>query len=178
MGLPLLDFGFLSEMNRMPFSIVHAHAPFSAGVVARRLAAKRHIPFVATFHSKYRVDLENGVPFKWLVDMEVNRIVKFYESADEVWIPQASMEPTLREYGFRGAVQVVENGNDFVSPEPEYQRLRQQMRQELGLGRHETMLLFVGQHIRAKNIGLIIDSVAHQRPAVEAVFLRYGQRTA
>ena len=90
----------------------------------------------------------------------VKRVIRFYEKADEVWIPQAAVEPTLREYGYKGAVTVVENGNDFSTPVEEIEVLRKNMREELGLLPNETMLLFVGQHIWEKNIGFILESLA------------------
>ena len=94
------------------------------------------------------------------MNMMIKRVIRFYEKADEVWIPQAAVEPTLREYGYKGAVTVVENGNDFSTPVKEIEVLRNNMREELGLLPNETMLLFVGQHIWEKNIGFILESLA------------------
>ena len=144
----------------MRFNLVHAHCPFTTANLARSAAKSQHIPLVATFHSKYRQDFEHNVPNKQVVDMMVKRIIRFYEQADEVWIPQAAVEPTLREYGYKGAVTVVENGNDFSTPVEEIAVLRNEMRKELGLLPDETMLLFVGQHIWEKNIGFILDALA------------------
>jgi glycosyltransferase involved in cell wall biosynthesis len=90
----------------------------------------------------------------------VRHIIRFFEKADEVWIPQAAVEPTLREYGFKGHVEVVENGNDFYTPAPIIEAMRKEMREELGVLPEETMLLFVGQHIWEKNIGFILDALA------------------
>jgi glycosyltransferase involved in cell wall biosynthesis len=90
----------------------------------------------------------------------VKRIIRFYEQVDEVWIPLPAVEETLREYGFKGHVEVVENGNDFYAPTPVIEAMRKEMRDELGLLPEETMLLFVGQHIWEKNIGFILDSLA------------------
>lgn len=162
-GLPQIDLEFKKTYRNLRFDIIHAHCPFTTGTLALKTGRKQHIPVVATFHSKYRQDLEHSVPSKKLVDWEVKRIVEFYEQADEVWIPQASVEPTLREYGYKGKVQVVDNGNDFVTPEPVIKDLRKKMRQELGLNRDQTMLLFVGQHIWEKNIGLILAALKQIR---------------
>jgi glycosyltransferase involved in cell wall biosynthesis len=115
---------------------------------------------VATFHSKYRQDFEHNVPNKKVVDWMIRQVVSFFEHADEVWIPQAAVEPTLREYGYKGHVEVVENGNDFSTPVEQIAVMRAEMREELGLLPEETMLLFVGQHIWEKNIGFILDALA------------------
>ena len=144
----------------MSFEIVHAHCPFETGDLAHQAAQKQQIPLVATFHSKYRQDFEHNVHCKPIVDWMVRHIIRFFEKADEVWIPQAAVEPTLREYGYKGHVEVVENGNDFYTPKPIIDAMRKEMREELGVLPEETMLLFVGQHIWEKNIGFILDALA------------------
>ena len=159
-GLPYADAAFWHNWRRMHFELVHAHCPFTSGSLAYRAAKKQNIPLVATFHSKYRQDFEHNVSNKKVVDWMIRQVVSFFEKADEVWIPQAAVEPTLREYGYKGHVEVVENGNDFSTPAREIPALRAEMREELGVAENETMLLFVGQHIWEKNIGFILDSLA------------------
>jgi glycosyltransferase involved in cell wall biosynthesis len=159
-GLPYVDAAFWHNWSKMRFELVHAHCPFTSGNLAYSAAQKQNIPLVATFHSKYRQDFEHNVPNKRVVDWMIKQIIGFFEKAYEVWIPQAAVEPTLREYGFKGHVEVVENGNDFSTPSPMVEVLRKEMREELGVTENETMLLFVGQHIWEKNIGFILDSLA------------------
>ena len=159
-GLPFLDIPFMRQWRKMNFELVHAHCPFTTGRLARQITKQQQIPLVATFHSKYRQDFEHNVQCKPIVDWMVRHIIRFYEQADEVWIPQAAVEPTLREYGFKGHVEVVENGNDFYTPNNHIDEMRAEMRAELGVAPDETMLLFVGQHIWEKNIGFILDSLA------------------
>ena len=89
----------------------------------------------------------------------VKNIIQFYESADEVWIPQASVEETIREYGFKGKVEIVDNGNDFSSCKP-IEPIKKQARADLKIRHNETVFLFVGQHIWEKNTHLVIDSLA------------------
>ena len=159
-GLPYLDLPFLRNWRKMEFELVHAHCPFTSGDLAYSAAQKQHIPLVATFHSKYRQDFEHNVKSKVVVDWMVRHIIKFFEKADEVWIPLPAVEETLREYGYTGHVEVVENGNDFYTPSAKINAMRTEMREELGLLTDETMLLFVGQHIWEKNIGFILDALA------------------
>jgi len=159
-GMPYLDLAFMRNWHKMDFEIVHAHCPFTSGDLAYSAAQKQGIPMVATFHSKYRQDFEHNVKSKRIVDWMVRHIIQFFEKADEVWIPQAAVEPTLREYGYKGHVEVVENGNDFYTPVKKIEQMRTQMRLELGLEPEDTMMLFVGQHIWEKNIGFILDALA------------------
>lgn len=159
LGLPELDFSFQSEINKISFGLVHAHCPFSSGILAQRIARSNKIPFIATFHSKYRDDFERAFHSKCIANFMVKRIIQFYETADEVWIPQASVEETIREYGFKGKVQVVNNGTDFSSSKP-IEPIKKQARLDLKIPDHETVFLFVGQHIWEKNTRLIVESLA------------------
>ena len=158
-GIPDIDFSFKNEINKISFSLVHAHCPFSAGRLALRVAKKQKIPFVATFHSKYRDDFEHSVYNKFVAKQMTNEIIRFYEKADEVWIPQASVEETIREYGFKGKVEVVDNGNDFASNNP-VEPIKKAARLALNIPEKEMVFLFVGQHIWEKNTRLIIESLA------------------
>lgn len=158
LGFPRIDWPFHAKINKLSFELVHAHCPFSSGSLAMRIARSQHIPIVATFHSKYRLDFERAIPCKPLVDYLIRSIVRFYEMADEVWIPQAAVEETLREYGYRGAVEVVDNGNDFADGLP-IDSLRRAAREELNLLPSEFMFLFVGQHIWEKNLDFLVDAL-------------------
>ena len=162
MGMPYVDLDFRSRISRVGFSIVHAHSPFSSGRLAMRLARQQKVPLVATFHSKYRADFERVVPSKTIVDYLVKNIVDFYNQADEVWVPQAGVAETLREYGYRGRVEVVDNGNDMATAD-DITPLRNEGRAMLGVSAHEPMLLFVGQHIYEKNPHLIIRALSRLR---------------
>ena len=134
-------------------SFGHAHCPFSSGKIAMQIAQKQHIPLVATFHSKYEMDFAHLIPNKYLLRHIVQNIIDFYEAADEVWIPQSAVEETLREYGYKGKVEVVENGSDFG---PQMELVRSKARSELGIPSNENIFLFVGQHIWEKNISFLL----------------------
>ena len=158
-GLPKLDFEFKTEIENISFGLVHAHCPFSSGKLAYSIAKKQNIPFVATFHSKYRDDFQHSVHNKFIAKRMTNGVIKFFEKADEVWIPQASVEETIREYGFKGKVEVVDNGNDYSTNES-IEPLKKAARLDLNIPEKEMVFLFVGQHIWEKNTRLIIEALA------------------
>lgn len=162
LGFPRIDWPFHRQISRIPFELVHAHCPFSSGYLARQLARDQQVPMIATFHSKYREDFQRILHNKYMIDYLIRNIVDFYEQADEVWIPQAAVEDTLREYGYRGPVEVVDNGNDFAGS-PYSVKLKRKTRIELGLDPDAPVLLFVGQHIWEKNIRFILEALAKLR---------------
>lgn len=157
-GIAQLDPSFLADVMKTRFKILHAHCPFGAGFAAWRVSQIQKVPLVATFHSKYRDDFSRVIKSKTIVDAIIKEIIGFYEKADEVWVPQESVRDVIREYGFKGKVEVVDNGCDLVKDYPE--KYFVDARKELGIAPEEFVMIFVGQHIWEKNVRLIIDALA------------------
>lgn len=156
-GIAEVDPVILKKLIDHRFRIVHAHCPFSSGLTAQRVAKIQGIPCVATFHSKYRDDFSRVIHADKVVDFIIRQIVQFYENADEVWVPQESVADVIREYGYKGKLEVVENGSDLVADYPE--KYFVDSRTALGISPDEFVLLFVGQHIWEKNTRFIIDAL-------------------
>ncbi len=156
-GIAEVDPTFLAKLAQREFKIVHAHSPFTSGRAAQRIAKKMGIPCVATFHSKYRDDFARVLPDK-MVDIVIKNVISFYEKADQVWVPQESVKEVIREYGYKGHVEVVDNGSDLCADYPE--KYFVDSRQKLGIKPDEFVFLFVGQHIWEKNVRFIIDALA------------------
>ena len=159
-GVAEVDPRYLVKIAQLRFKILHAHCPFASGVAARRLARHLGIPLVATFHSKYRDDFARVFP-KVVVDGIIKYIVDFYERADLVWVPQESVIEVLREYGYRGNVEVMDNGSDLVANYPE--QFFADSRNALGIKPEDFVMLFVGQHIWEKNPRLVIEALARMK---------------
>ena len=156
-GIAQIDPLLRAKLYRRRFKIVHAHSPFSAGLMALQVAKTQHIPLVATFHSKFKDDFREVIPSDMVVDQAIKIVMEFFEHADEVWVPQASVEEVIREYGFKGHVEVVDNGSDLVSDYPD--AYFEDARKALGIAPEEFVFLFVGQHIWQKNVRLVIDAL-------------------
>lgn len=156
-GIAEIDPTYLAKVATTRFRIVHAHSPFTSGAAAYRISRLQKIPMVATFHSKYRDDFSRILP-KLAVDIWIDSIIDFYERADLVWVPQESVVDVIREYGFKGHVEVMDNGSDLVADYPE--KYFVEARQRLGIKPEEFVMLFVGQHIWEKNPRLVIESLA------------------
>lgn len=160
-GYPKCDPFIWKRLRDTNFKLLHSHCPFSSGRLAVYVKKHQNVPLVGTFHSKYRSDLEHSFrKTPWCVPIIMKRILNFFNACDEVWIPQAQVEDTVREYGFKGKLTVVENGNDFASiikgDVGEYKR---SAKHKLGIKDDEIALLFVGQHIWEKGLDVVIDTL-------------------
>lgn len=160
-GYPKCDPFIWKRLRDTDFKLLHSHCPFSSGRLAVYVKKHQNVPLIGTFHSKYRSDLEHSFrKTPWCVPIIMKRILNFFNACDEVWIPQAQVEDTVREYGFKGKLTVVENGNDFASiikgDVGEYKR---RAKRKLGIKDDEIALLFVGQHIWEKGLDVVIDTL-------------------
>lgn len=162
LGVPHIDRSFHKKIGKIDFALVHAHCPFSSGLVAKQISREQGAPLVATFHSKYRTDFARVIHNRIMLDYLTRNIIDFYEQADEVWIPQAAVEETLREYGYQGRVEVVDNGNDFAGT-PYDDDIQRKAKIDLGLNPDIPLLLFVGQHIWEKNTRFLLQAVSKLR---------------
>jgi len=175
-GFPDFDFRLQFILKNRDFDIVHAHSPFAAGKLALRVAREKHIPVIATFHSKYRDDLSRAISIKAIVEDQIKRIVELYYQVDHVWVPQESVARTLREYGYKGPYDVVENGIDFEPPD-DIAPYRARGAEHLGLPEEYCVGLYVGQHILEKNLEFLVrslPSVMDALPNFRMVFVGKG----
>ncbi len=156
-GIAQIDPVFMTKLLKRKFKIVHAHSPFTTGLLGAKVAKAQKIPLIATFHSKFRDDFAKVIPSDFVVDQMLKVTMDFFNKADEVWVPQESVVEVIREYGFKGPVEVVDNGSDLVADYPD--AYFADARKALGIAPEEFVLLFVGQHIWQKNVRLVIDAL-------------------
>lgn len=168
-GYPKLDPFIWRKLRNTPFRIVHSHSPFSAGRLGVYVKRKQGVPLIGTFHSKYKSDLKHSFKHApWCVPIIMRRILNFYNACDEVWIPQASVEETVREYGYKGPLEVVDNGIDYdLGAEGDIGSFKAEARKELNIPEKSLALLFVGQHIWEKGIGIILEALNLVRDTVD-----------
>lgn len=159
LGLQQIDPFIHWKLAQTRFNIVHAHCPFSSGQLALKVAKRQHIPLIATFHSKFKDDLQRSFHGqKRLVNHIINNIIDFFNQCDQVWIPQADVEQTIREYGFKGEVTVISNGNDLSDRiKGDIISYKLSAKKKIGIDNAKLAILFVGQHINEKGLPLIIE---------------------
>lgn len=156
LGLPKVDVRYRRQLDAIPFDIVHAQSPFSAGEEALRVARRRGVPLVTTFHSKYYQDFYDKTHSNLVARSVVQHIVRFYRKCDGVWTVNHATAQVLREYGFDGPILVMENGTNLEPLAPEDAAAMEAQFPRDG----RPMLLFVGQHNFKKNIRGVLQACA------------------
>ncbi len=164
-GLPWIDPEFMRQLQTRHFDVVHAHCPFVSGRLAQGASKRRGIPLVATFHSKYRDDFLKVTGSPTLADVGIRYVVNFYQKATQVWAPNRATAQTLKQYGYKGAIEVIPNGTDLEAPTVEEKAKLAERGRALvnGQSRDVPMYLFVGQHRWEKNVELIIRTLGFMK---------------
>ena len=156
-GVPAFSRAYRRAVKATPFDLVHAHTPFLAGRAARRIARKRGVPLVATFHSKYYDDFYRATHSRALAKLALKYVVSFYNTCDEVWAVNERTADVLRGYGYRGHIVCMPNGTDRQTVDEEtYNRVlaRYPLRDNV------PTLIFVGQMDVKKNTPSMLRACA------------------
>ncbi|MCE5190103.1 MAG: glycosyltransferase [Eubacteriales bacterium] len=171
-GIPSLDPHYDARMRNISLDIIHAHSPFIAGLEAQRLARRRNIPMIGTFHSRYYDDFYQYTRAEMLANIAVATIVNFYQRCDEVWTVSQSSAETLHDYGYAGDIVVIPNGTPDVEPNPARAAAAKAHFQLPG----DPILLYCGQMNWKKNILRILESCAdYQQKGKPFVLVLAGQ---
>lgn len=157
-GLPEFDKEFKKKIKKESFDIVHTHSPFSMGRFALKLSRKKRIPLVATLHTQYKKDFVRVLHFKPFVWFMTRYIMKVYNRADSVWTVNDASRQVLRDYGYKGKIEVVRNGTDFVYP-ANANELIEKVNALHNLHNQKNVFIFVGRIAMYKNLKLIADSL-------------------
>ncbi|WP_424008558.1 glycosyltransferase family 4 protein [Haloferax denitrificans] len=103
--------------------VVHAHTPFGLGLAGLRLARRRDLPLVATYHTptgEYAEYLSSVGAIERGVERTAERYERwFFDRADAVIVPSEDAERRLAdEVGVEAEIVVLSNGIDVERFEP------------------------------------------------------------
>ncbi len=140
------------------FDVVHSHHPFTMGALAVRLARKRDLPLVYTFHTMlheyaHYASLLAPVARRWLV----RRYLRHCQAAERVMVATRAVRDVLQQQGVRRPIEIVAQGVPAVQPEAD---ARAHIRRALGVPETVPLLLYTGRLTKEKGLALLLRSVA------------------
>ncbi len=173
-GIAVLDLHYVERISTIKLDLVHVHAPGLAGAEGIRLADKLKVPLIGTFHSKYYDDFLRITHSDVLASLGSRFVADFYSRCDEVWTVSENAAETLRSYGFKGPIAIVQNGSEMRTPDPAFLSAA---KVAFSLG-DRPILLYVGQIDFKKNLPRIVEAVSlmkqHGHP-IQLVFAGQGR---
>lgn len=157
-GFPKLDRKFKKEIMQKDYDIIHVHSPFNMARFALKVARKKKVPIVATFHSNMRPIFRSVVKVPFIAEMMVKRLGKLYNKFDEVFVCSPLVESQARSFGYKGKISYLPFGTDFPICE-NVEEKSFKANEVFNIGEDELVFIYVGRVVPLKRIDFILDSL-------------------
>lgn len=152
------DKKFYNQIMAQDFDIVHVNSPFNMADFAIKIAKKKNIPAVATFHSNMRPIFQNIVKIKWIAELMVKHLGNTYNKFDEVFVCSPLVAEQCRSFGYKGKISYLPFGTKLAKSDKKEQ-LREQANEHFNISKDKLIFLYVGRIEKLKRIDFILDSL-------------------
>lgn len=178
------------KLPELKLDILHTQTPFALGMAMARWANRRGVPSLHTYHTLFEAYMPH---YFGLLPRSLDKPIVasfsrwFCNLHDQVVVPSSAIAEVLAGYRLAVPVKVLPTGTD-LSP---FQNLDgNRMREKLGFGPEDKLLLSMGRVAHEKNIPFLFDVlerlksdqprarlvVAGQGPALESVKAESARR--
>lgn len=157
-GLPKLDRKTKKFVKENDFDIIHVHSPFGMSKYALKVAKKKNIPIVATFHSNMRPIFQDVVKSKFIAERMVQSLGRRYNKFDEVFVCSPLVAEQARSFGYTGKITYLPFGTDFTRCE-NVEELALKAEENFKIKPKELIFVYVGRVTKLKRIDFILRSL-------------------
>lgn len=162
-----------THFDRLKLDVVHTHTPFVMGLTGGKLAIRRNVPLVSTFHTLYS-QYTHYVPL--LPDSMTQSLVEhylpwYYNRCTEIICPSEVAAQTLRGYGVARPITIIPTGIPLPPREALTEQARRQARKRIGISVHAPLMLYAGRIAREKNVDWLLEVFGRVRAQVPAARL-------
>ena len=156
LGLPLGG-KLKADLDAFGPTLVHLSAPDWLGHSALRFAEQKHLPAIASFHTRFDTYLQH-YGLGWL-EAACRRLMQgFYARCEQVFVPSPCMERTLRADGIlSGDVRIWSRGINRQTFAPHHRDMA--WRRTIGVHDDEVLVTFVGRLVREKGLHVFADTM-------------------
>ena len=174
-GVPNLDSKFKKAVYNTDFDILHTHSPFNMSKFAIKVAKKKNIPIVSTFHTNFRPIFQDIMGSNLMAEAIIKKIGKVYNQMDEVFVCSPYIAEQARSFGYKGKITILPFGTELERAN-NVDELRAEANKKLGLDPDELVFLYVGRVVPLKRIDFSIRSLkALKDKGIKFKFLVVGK---
>ncbi|GHV08591.1 glycosyl transferase [Clostridia bacterium] len=155
---PLVSpFAFKAKKRLQEFApeLIHAHTPFLAASMARKLGEKLRVPVVLTLHARYETDIERFANSPITRGVAHNMMMENIRGADEVWVPSHAAAEHLRGLKYIGGHVLMPAG----AGTPQSSIDDEGLRARLNIPHNAPLILVKSRLLRHKNLFTLLDAL-------------------
>lgn len=151
--------------DRLKLDLVHTHTPFVLGLTGGKLAARRRIPLVTTFHTLY-TQYTHYVPL--LPEGVTQSIVElylpwYYNRCAQIVCPSQVAKDALTSLGVATPIEIIPTAVPLPPAEAVGEGARAAARRLACVPPDARMLLYVGRLAPEKNLPLLLEAFSRIR---------------
>lgn len=159
------------KFDALGIDLVHVHHPFWMGTKGRRLAARKHIPVVFTYHTRlekyaHNIPLIGGL-FRNILPHYLIR--RFAQRCDAIIAPTSTAREYLRNLGVGRRIVVLPTGVDLLLYERVDAEKLRRINEQYHNGRN-LLLISVSRLTREKNLSFLLQGIARVKERSEMPF--------
>ncbi len=132
------------------FDIVHSNSPFGLGLLGKRLAKNRRIPYVYSFHTLF-TDYLHYIPAPRVLSKRllISYMKRFCKNCGKIIVPNLTTLEYVNDHGITGNFEIIPSG---VDTELAKNASGKGLREKLGVPADAKVLLYVGRLSKEKNL--------------------------
>lgn len=153
--------GLEQTLEAQHFDLIHIQTPFAAHYTGLRLAKRRGIPCIATYHTHFEEYFHHYLPVlpRPLARGITRRLARSQCNAlDAIIVPSTAMHEALRTYGVNKPLHILPTGIPLAQfdakPDNDF-------RARHGLPADRPLALFVGRVAHEKNLHFLLEAMRH-----------------
>ena len=159
LGMVDIEYRKMKRMfKKLDFDIIHIHSPFALGRLGVRVAKSKHIPVVATMHSRWEFEFKKYLKSNTISKLCIKHLIKTYNKCDKCIALNKALKKVYKDYGYTGEFKIINNGTDLEIVKDKKKAI-QMVNEKYHIKKDETVFLFVGRIISIKNIFFILDTL-------------------
>ncbi|MBI2451017.1 MAG: glycosyltransferase [Parcubacteria group bacterium] len=179
-AFPLAAAGHLKKIIDFKLDVVHAHTPFSLGILGKFISARQNIPLIYTHHTDYPEYAKAYMKEKFILPSLARWWSGWFSNAsDAILAPSLKIKKQLKDYGVKKPIYILPTGVDleiFKKTRKSLSRAKT-LKNKLSVSPKDQALIFVGRMGKEKNIDFLIRAfgeIKKKRNAVKFILIGDG----
>ena len=144
------------EIRAFKPDIIHIATPDLAGYKALKMAKKKNIPVVSSYHTHFASYLKY-YKMRRLEDWMWNYLRWFYSQCEQIYVPSESMADVLRHHGIKDNLYPWERGVHVDLFNPEHRS--SEWRHQNGIGQDEVVISFISRLVWEKGLDVYANVI-------------------